>query len=206
MKTLRNRLVHFVLLSIISIPFIVPCSLNAQQAGTSKDSRDNRVYQWIKIGNKIWMAENLKFSAKTGSWLYNNDSTNLESFGRLYDWTSASTACPKGWHLPTDIEWESLINALGGRDATGGKLQEMDTTNRKITKKIADSGKTLSTLLGGIRHSNGTYTGIGLWGGYWSGTSTNDGAKNYLFARSDKSISLSTNDKGSGFSVRCVKK
>ncbi len=205
MKTLRNRFIHCVMMTLISILFVLPFTLNAQQEGTSKDSRDHRVYQWIKIGNKIWMAENLKFSTQAGSWVYNNDSSNLETFGRLYDWNTASTACPKGWNLPTALDLASLMNTLGGRDAAGGKLQQMDTTNQKINKKITNTGA-LSTLLGGIRHSDGTFTGIGLWGGYWSGTSTNDGATNYLFAHGDKSLGLSTNDKGSGFSVRCVKK
>jgi uncharacterized protein (TIGR02145 family) len=206
MKTLRIRIVNLVMMTMICFLYVLPFTLNAQQEGTFRDSRDNRVYQWNKIGKKIWMAENLKFQAKSGSWVYNNDSVNLESFGRLYDWSTASTACPKGWLLPTDLDWGALMNTYGGRDAAGGKLQENDSINRKINKKVTETGKTLSTLLGGIRHGDGTYTGLGLWGGFWSATSTSDGAKNYLFAHADKSISISSNDKNSAFSVRCVKK
>ena len=206
MKTLFIRIFHFVMITMICFLFILPFTLNAQQEGTFRDSRDNRVYQLIKIGKKIWMAENLKFNAKSGSWVYNNDSINLETFGRLYDWNTASSACPQGWNLPTELDFTSLMNTYGGKDAAGGKLQENDTTNLKITKKMTASGKTLSTVLGGVRHSDGTYTGIGLWGGFWSAASTNDGAKNYLFAHGNKSIVISTNDKASGFSVRCIKK
>ena len=206
MKTLLSRFICLIMVTLISILFVFPFTSSAQQEGTFTDSRDNRNYQWMKIGKKIWMAENLKFSTQSGSWLYGNDSSNLESFGRLYDWKTASTACPKGWNLPADVDWTSLMSSLGGKEAAGGKLQQIDSAYQKKNKKTAETGKTLSMLLGGIRHGDGIYTGIGLWGGFWSGTSTNDGAKNYLFAHGDKSIGSSTNDKGSGFSVRCVKK
>jgi uncharacterized protein (TIGR02145 family) len=206
MKNLIYRIDRIFLFSLLSLMFVLPFTGIAQQEGTFKDSRDNRVYQWQKIGKKTWMAENLKFEAKEGSWIYNNDTINLQSFGRLYNWASASTACPKGWVLPSDQDWGSLINVYGGRDLAGSKMQQVDSTNKKIIKKVSETGKSLSTLLGGVRHADGNYTGIGLWGGYWSGTSTADGAKNYLFAHGDPGIGISTNEKGAGFSVRCIKK
>lgn len=206
MKTSGTRLTQFTIVLALSIFLVAPCLVKAQQGGTFKDSRDNHVYQTIKMGKKTWMAENLKFVSETGSWVYNNDTVNQRSFGRLYDWKTATTACPKGWNLPSDSEWASLLTALTGKETAGGKLQQLDSANQSITKKINENGKPLSTLLGGIRHGDGTYTGIGLWGGFWSGTSSKDGAINYLFAHGDKSVSSSTNDKASGFSVRCIKK
>jgi uncharacterized protein (TIGR02145 family) len=206
MKTSRNDFFKLVIFTATFIILFLPFLLNAQSGGTFKDPRDNYEYQTVKIGKKTWMAENLKYTTETGSWVYGNDSLNLACFGRLYDWSTAINSCPKGWGLPNDLDWKAMMKELGGVDVAGKKMQEMDSTNKNIIKKTTGDGKTLSTLLGGIRHSDGTFTGIGLWGGFWSGSSTNAGATDYLFAHGDKSIGISTNDKTSGFSVRCVKK
>jgi uncharacterized protein (TIGR02145 family) len=193
--------------SVIFIVILFFCnSLNAQEKGTVKDSRDGHVYQWIKIGKKAWLAENLKYNAKPGSWYYNNDSNNAPIHGRLYTWNAALTACPKGWVLPGDADWKLLIEKLGGVEVTGGKLQDLDSLYWNANKNIPESAKTISSLLGGVRHSDSTYTGISLWGGLWSATVTNEAATNYLFVRGDKSIGKSSNDKNSAFGVRCVKK
>jgi uncharacterized protein (TIGR02145 family) len=204
MKASSTKLIRVVVFSFLG-SLVFPYILYAQQEGTFTDSRDNRVYQISKIGKKTWMVENLKYNAEPGSWTYNNDTANLSTFGRLYDFSAASSACPKGWALPTEQEWGALMQVLGGRDLAGGKLMAMDSTNQKIRKKV-DGGKSLSTLLGGVRHNDGTFSGIGIWGGFWTSTTTNDGVKNLLFAHGDKGIGISTNEKNSAFLVRCVKK
>jgi uncharacterized protein (TIGR02145 family) len=191
----------------IAIVLVFFChATQAQDKGTIKDARDGHIYQWVKVGKKSWLAENLKYNAKPGSWIYNNDSANLPLHGRLYSWSAATTACPKGWVLPTDGDWTLLIEKLGGADAAGGKLQEMDSVYWNANKITPVAGTTLSSLLGGVRHSDSTYTGVSLWGGLWSATVVGDVANNYLFARGDKSIGKSSNDKSSAFGVRCVKK
>jgi uncharacterized protein (TIGR02145 family) len=205
MKALSAKFIRITVFSIFNLCMFFPFILSAQQEGTFKDPRDNHVYQISKIGKKTWMVENLKFDAQPGSWIYNSDTANLSTFGRLYDWNAASSACPKGWVLPTEQDWGALMQTLGSRELAGGKLMAMDSANQNIRKKI-DAGKSLSTLLGGVRHSDGTFNGIGIWGGFWTSTSTADGVKNLLFAHGDKGIGISTNEKNSAFLVRCVKK
>jgi len=193
-----------VMIMLISLMFISSLAI-AQTKGTFTDSRDGRVYAWIKIGNQTWMAENLKFAAHLGSWSYNNDSANLATYGRLYTWKTAQTSCPKGWHVPSDKEWGVLIQTLGGNQAAGLKMQIMDTIV-KIHAQAPAGTNALSTLLGGVRHPDGSCIGLNFWGGCWSSGKVNDTvANNVLFAHGRGDLGISTNDKNAGFSVRCIK-
>lgn len=136
------RLVCF----IIMIFFLPDICLNAQNIESSKTvtDYDGNVYQTVIIGNQIWMAENLKsthYSDGTPiqNFIYNNDTTNISIYGRLYRWAAAMRnaassnlnpsqvqgASPQGWHIPSEAEWQELINYLGGESNAGGKLKEV---------------------------------------------------------------------------------
>ena len=84
------------------------------------DSRDQKTYRTVTIGGKKWMAENLNY-ATTNSWCYKNG--YCTEYGRLYDWISVQEACPSGWRLPTNEDWENLLQAVGGWSVAGGKLK-----------------------------------------------------------------------------------
>ena len=83
--------------------------------GTMTDSRDGKIYKTVKIGNQTWMAENLNYRTKKGSYCYDNKESNCDKYGRLYTWKAAMKACPSGWHLPSKEEFEVLINKVGGK-------------------------------------------------------------------------------------------
>ena len=88
------------------------------------DPRDGQTYKTVKIGDQIWLAENLNYDPAAGnSWCYEDDTANCAVYGRLYDWETAKTACPAGWHLPSEDEWDQLIAFLGGEAAAGGKIR-----------------------------------------------------------------------------------
>jgi len=90
--------------------------------GSFSDSRDGKSYKTTKIGTQTWMAENLNYNA-SGSYCYDNNNSNCDTYGRLYDWETAKTACPIGWWLPSNGEWETLREAAGGWSESGKKLK-----------------------------------------------------------------------------------
>ncbi len=77
------------------------------------DPRDDKKYKIVKIGNQVWMAQNLAYKEHNDGWPYNDEEENVEKYGYLYDWESAMKLCPKGWHLPSDEEWKELEIHLG---------------------------------------------------------------------------------------------
>lgn len=184
-----------------------------------KDSRDNKSYGIIKIGNQTWFAENLNYT--TGkSWCYNDDETNCKIYGRLYGWETAMTACPDGWRLPSNEDWEELIQYLGGYDVAGFKLKKDGTiesgnglwegpglwgkANAEGTNEVC-----FSALPGGYKIQGLGYTTINTQGNWWSSSEENieNEATFYSLSRSHGKISRFTNyrNKSNGMSCRCIK-
>jgi uncharacterized protein (TIGR02145 family) len=177
------------------------------------DTRDGKKYNVVKIGNKRWMAQNLNY--KTGySWCYENDDSKCQQYGRLYDWNTAKSACPSGWHLPSRVEWGELAKAAGGTGdygASGSAAKALKSTGGwkasqgKSGNGTGDFG--FSALPGGMTFSgNGNrFSSAGEIGQWWTVT---ENGKDYAYERSMVDIGNSMGEdsqlKGFAFSVRCV--
>jgi len=99
---------------------------------TFTDPRDGKKYKTAKIGKQTWMAQNLDYHGEDGflGLCYGDEPEekirkpeNCTKYGRLYDWNEAKKACPKGWHLPSDKEWQTLVDFAGGEKIAGKKLK-----------------------------------------------------------------------------------
>jgi len=182
--------------------------------GSFTDSRDGRTYKTVKIGNQVWMAENLNYTGDNGyqrkitdkdiwsfnsyydGWCYyDNSSSNGSRYGVLYQWEAAKKACPAGWHLPSKKEFETLLNNFGG--------SSIDVYNALIPS--GSSG--FSALMGGCRDALlGEDLLVGDNGEFWSSTPYDEDEVWYLNISSFKeSTSLYKYYRGSGYSVRCIK-
>jgi len=176
----------------------------AQQKGTFTDSRNGQTYKTVSIGGKMWMGENLNY--QTGnSWCYENDESKCKQYGRLYDWNTAKSACPKGWHLPSRQEWNGMVVSAGGGDA-GKALKSVAGWNKKGN---GTDNFGFSALPGGIRY-DGSFLAVGSGGAWWLATEfvnrvTGTDDAEYRSMDSDNNyVLMITGDKSSGLSVRCV--
>jgi uncharacterized protein (TIGR02145 family) len=146
--------------------------------GTFTDSRDGKKYRTVKIGEQVWMAQNLDHHGADGylGLCYGDEPQskirkpeNCNKYGRLYDWKEAIKSCPAGWHLPSDKEWQTLVNFAGGNKVAVKKLGAKDgwpVDNRGRPINTDDFG--FSALPGG--YGGGGFTHAGYYGHWWTGT------------------------------------
>jgi uncharacterized protein (TIGR02145 family) len=81
-------------------------------------------YKTVEIGYQTWMARNLNYQTTSGSSrCYYDKPDSCAKYGRLYTWDAAKTACPSGWHLPSQSEWGWLLETVGGSDVAGKWLK-----------------------------------------------------------------------------------
>ena len=135
--------------------------------GSFTDSRDGQTYSTVKIGDQVWMAENLNFKT-ADSYCYNDDPSYCTKYGRLYIWSAAMDSvgvydssavgcgcnydykncspsypvrgiCPEGWYLPDTVDWKTLFDAVGG---------------------VATAGKMLKSVKGWVSEWNGSNDGV----------------------------------------------
>ncbi|UNY99282.1 hypothetical protein MQE36_02805 [Zhouia spongiae] len=94
------------------------------ETGTYTDKRDGQEYPTIRIGDQIWMSENMRFDTNdTESICYANETYNCFVYGKLYTGNAAQTVCPEGWHLPSTEEWDELFDYFGGTDVAYAFLE-----------------------------------------------------------------------------------
>lgn len=136
------------------------------------DDRDGKTYRMVKIGNLVWMAQNLNFECED-SFCYDDKPENAEKYGRLYQWKSIKAACPVGLHLPSDDEWNAMLSFVrenNGGEAVGTSLKA--TEDWKPCEFIAKATDRFgfSALPAGYRDDENTFCYIGAYAFFWTST------------------------------------
>lgn len=187
---------------------------------------ENNTYAVTKIGNQWWMAENLKStkyfegSNISGSYSYDNSSTNENIYGRLYTWSAIMNgssgnnnnpsgiqgACPAGWHVPSEIEWDEMRDVLGGQTIMGGKVKATTYEYWLSPNTEATNTSGMSILPGGIRFDDPLFQYINEGAYFWNSSDFEDldSASGYSFTYNSGEASYIWNLKTTGQSVRCV--
>ncbi|MBQ3720307.1 MAG: fibrobacter succinogenes major paralogous domain-containing protein [Fibrobacter sp.] len=218
-----------------SVSLATPCKTETEdncEYGELVDDRDGQTYKTVKIGDQVWMAENLNFEMDNSS-CYNDSVEYCEKYGLLYTWAVAMDSadtwsttdkdcgygeecsptypvrgiCPDGWHLPTQAEWDTLFTAVGGKSVAGIKLKSTNGWN----DDDGESGNGMDAfsflaLPAGYRDYGGYYKNEGNTANFWSSTG-NDSSYAYEMRLnySNDYAGLYNVNKNNGFSIRCLK-
>jgi uncharacterized protein (TIGR02145 family) len=195
-----------VVLTAAALVFAAGAGGGDSSRSTFTDTRDGKTYKIVKIGSRNWFAENLNYAAK-GSVCYDNKTDNCAKYGRLYNWETALTACPAGTHLPTDNEWTTLTDKVGGSETAGNKLKSTSGWNWNDYKEKSGNGTNdygFSALPGGVGYG-GEFIDVGNNGLWWSATELDE---DYVWGRginyNFEFVNRYGLRKADRFSVRCV--
>lgn len=158
----------------------------------------------------------------TGFWCYYaNNTANGPVYGKLYNWyavagifNAASAVnpalrkklAPTGWHVPSDGEWTQLTTCLGGESVAGGKMKSTGTSLWLSPNTLATNESGFTGLPGGYRFYDGSFADFGVNGIWWSSSEYFTSIAWFRFLNYNNGNATRSNDnKGNGFSVRCLK-
>lgn len=135
--------------------------------------------------------------------LYDNDEENRDTYGYLYRWDKANSACKRlgrSWRLPTVKEWESLLQIY----AEAGGYTSFEEAGDLMQE---GTHKGLNIKLGGMVEGEQNFRQLGKFGMYATSDITWDGNPRFILFDHEGTISVQSTDKDTtpGFSCRCVK-
>jgi len=191
------KILLIILLFLILITFY---KKSGSDNNKQKESSERSKFKEVKIGNQVWMAENLNVAIfrngepipqvesqeewiqagknKQPAWCYfGNNITNEPTYGKLYNWYAVNDIrglAPIGWHVPSDAEWIKLNDYLIKQETppeVGKELRSRDKWPCESNNKSGFTG-----LPGGYRDFDGSFNNfsglpyIGDFGMWWSST------------------------------------
>jgi uncharacterized protein (TIGR02145 family) len=238
---MRNLYILFLVILCFIMVIFSGCSpiIEPFFGGTVTDV-DGNVYNTVTIGNQTWMIENLKVTRfrdstaidlvmDSAAWKnqstaaycwYNNDSSkNKTNFGALYNWYVVKTGklAPKGWHIPTDVEWYILDQNVSKLSYTSGSLSKcLASKNYWISNYTSstignnpnlNNSSGFAALPGGWRLNERTsFTKMDSLGAWWTTTLLSDTTAYAIKMMCNSSMVDHTPiKKQAGLSIRCIK-
>ena len=214
---------HLKTLILISAFFI-----SQYLSGQMVKDPDGNLYSAIKIGKQLWFSENLKTTRyndgkpiplitdmniwktlRTPAYCwFNNDISNKDIYGALYNFYTVSTGklCSKGWHVPSQAEWNTMISVLGPEETAGDRLKEKGEEHWQGSFGTATDDYNFTAIPGGMRIENGDFPVFGhSYAVWWTSTGSNNLAWNRGLFFNTSMIYKGYESMRSGFSVRCIK-
>jgi uncharacterized protein (TIGR02145 family) len=217
----------FILISTYSYNQDTIKSVSNLSNDTLTDIEGNK-YKTVIIGNKRWMAENLRVShfmngdeiptcsddkditketSPKYSWVF--PSVDVAKYGRLYTWyvtQDSRGVCPIGWRVPNDADWIELSTFLGGDNVSGGLLKDTSLLYWNKPNHGATNSSGFTAYPAGYRQANGEYLVKGYRGYWWS-------YKEMYYYTAWNTALLYVNSvvnnmdhlKKNGLSIRCIK-
>ena len=186
---------------------------------------DGNKYKTVIISTLEWMSENLNvehyrngdvipqvqskeewINLTTGAWCYyENNSENGKTYGKLYNWYAVNDQrglAPEGWHIPSDKEFQILLDFSGGIDNAGDKLKSTIgwRDNYNGTNSSGFNG-----LPGGERPWGGSFCHINEISYWWSSTQSGGIFAYYFCLEVLGAKSIGIFHQQSGYYIRCVK-
>lgn len=188
---------------------------------------EGNVYHTVTIGTQCWMKENLKTShyrdgsvineiedsvtwangSQTSAWCYfGQNAANNATYGKLYNWyviTDPRNVCPAGSHVPSNDEWITLTDYLGGEMVAGGSLKEVSLWQSPNMDATNSSG--FSGYPGGYRDNHSKFFDIERVGGWWTSTEYDSSFAWFRYLHcSNGVIDRDFLEAKYGFSIRCI--
>jgi uncharacterized protein (TIGR02145 family) len=215
--------------SVVSFPVAQIDSINFDIANPNLiQDADGNIYHSVQIGSQTWLKENLKTTrffpaeeipnisqfdefityAGVAYCSYYNQMIYSQTYGNLYNYfvaNSIGNVCPIGYHVPTEPEWQTLIDYLGVEAIAGGKLKSLnlwDSPNVGATDEVG-----FSALPSGLLDPDAGFDLEGAYAWFWVSGGGPFDAKYVYLRSSTAAISqiYSTNEPTRGKSIRCIK-
>ncbi|MDR2582214.1 MAG: hypothetical protein LBC75_01895 [Fibromonadaceae bacterium] len=181
---------------VSEIPIISGASSSSKKSSSSSGSCD--IGKTVIIGTQTWAAKNLNCNI-TGSKCYGDDPANCEKYGRLYNYATAMRACPKGWHVPNNAEWDKLYRSVDGTSGTESPY-DSETAGEDL------KSQSFAALLGGGGTSDGNFMGVSEYGAWWSASEydSDNAYSRYIYDAYEGAYSWK-DDKSYLLSIRCLR-
>lgn len=194
-----------------------PCKTETEdncKYGLMPDAIGQLTVKTVVIGSQTWSAQNVD-SDLSGSYCYYSNESYCDKYGRLYMWTDASRVCPRGWHLPSKSEFETLFTLIGGEltKADGwtdfynywNVGEKLKTTSGWQKEGNGTDVYGFSALPAGYLDSQKTSKGVGFRTCFWSSTETDGLAYIFCISNDIDKVYEHEIDKHAAYSVRCIK-
>ena len=192
--------------------------------------QENEIYRTIKIGNQIWMAENLrkthfntgekinfiaekenlKPSANSFFTAYNFDSLTYKKKGFYYSWQVVNDKrgiCPLGWHIPKDSEWKVLAKELKNEKIVF-KLTENNSSHWKNIEmdSLNQNSTGFTAIPTGLMKEDGSFKDTYTSCYWWSNSHFYDNFSCYFnIDLKTKNHAHQNGNQNLGMPIRCVK-